>query len=421
MKLDIQRAVVALHRELGLEWLPLKVIYQKVEEIRGKSNVNGGASIRASLETHCSTSLAFSGENLYVLKEKGSGLYQSVYYDQIVKIKQLERGDIFTREELMNLFKISGQSGMMKTNALDAMVLVTSSANGTYEDSAVVNGRIIYTGEGLVGDQFLTKNNKTLYNSLKDHLYIFLFTKNEERQYIYEGRVFLYQDPYQIEEEDSLGNMRKVWKFPLQIVDFFDDELVIDSQYVELVKELEHLDDKIEVSVDDQELIFVDGPLNLQKYNKTDGKASSRRTTKPDYIANAIMKGKQGDLNEERVYQYELEKLKKQGAIEQVKRMEEFFANRKDDEGFDILSFSKDQNGQYVEKYIEVKSTKGGESTPIDITLSEIKFANDHKDQYYLYRVISCNSKNRYVKVVTGRELFFHFDFEPMTFKIYSK
>ena len=38
-------------------------------------------------------------------------------------------GDIFTRDQLMAIFKISGQSGIMKTNSLNCLVLTTSEEN----------------------------------------------------------------------------------------------------------------------------------------------------------------------------------------------------------------------------------------------------------------------------------------------------
>ena len=80
-------------------------------------------------------------------------------------------------------------------------------------------------------------------------------------------------------------------------------------------------------------------------------------------------------------------------AQEQVRKMEEFFNNKKENEGFDILSFELNENGEYVEKYIEVKSTKGNEGTPIDITSDEIDFAKKHIDNNYLYSIINSQIK----------------------------
>lgn len=163
---------------------------------------------------------------------------------------------------------------------------------------------------------------------------------------------------------------------------------------------------------------FVDEPLNIRKYKKT-GK-HVQRSNKPDYIAQEIVKTQQGIISEKTIYEEEIARLYAEEAEAQVKLMEEFFNNKKENEGFDILSFEKDESDNYVEKYIEVKSTKGNESTPIDITIDEIEFAKEHIDNYYLYRIINSDSENRYYKVVTGKELLEKFQFIPISFKIYA-
>lgn len=55
--------------------------------------------------------------------------------------------------------------------------------------------------------------------------------------------------------------------------------------------------------------------------------------------------------------------------------MREFFENKKENESYDILTFEKNDNWEYIKKYIEVKSTKSNEGTQIDITIDEVKFA----------------------------------------------
>lgn len=100
--------------------------------------------------------------------------------------------------------------------------------------------------------------------------------------------------------------------------------------------------------------------------------------------------------------------------------MEKFFKEKKENEGYDILSYELDSNGNWIEKYIEVKSTKGPEGTPIDITANELEFAKNHIDNYYLYRIVNSESENRFYKVVTGKVLFANYKFIPDTYKIYE-
>ena len=168
------------------------------------------------------------------------------------------------------------------------------------------------------------------------------------------------------------------------------------------------------------DLEYRKGKINIRKYRKTDKKI--QRTKKPDYIAEEIIKTNQGIINEKVVYENEIRRLMEEEAQEQVRKMEEFFNNKKENEGFDILSFELNENGEYVEKYIEVKSTKGNEGTPIDITSDEIDFAKKHIDNYYLYRIINSESKDRYLKIVRGKDLFNNTDynFVPTSYKIYS-
>ena len=414
---DTRRAVIELHEETKKEWISLKEIYQKVEEIRKKPNANNGASIRAALETHCKSSDAFRGEELYILKEKGSGLYKSIYYDAINIIDNMTIGDIFTRDQLMSIFKISGQSGMMKTNTLNALVLTTSEES-IYGDSSIENGTIQYTGEGQEGDQTITKNNKTLFYSKENNLPVYLFTKDKKRKYTFEGRVELYDKPYQTPENDINGRDRLVWKFPLKVL--YSENDMVDESIKDISYEIIEISNSIQAD-DNKDIIYDESPLELRKYRKNDIDRKINRTKKPDYLAEELLKIKQGELNEKVIYERELQKMMELEAKEEVEKMEDFLKNRNDSEGYDILSFEQQEDGSLKEIYIEVKSTKGNEGTPIDITDNELEFAKKHIDQYYLYRIYNSDKKNKTLKIVTGKELLENYVFVPSSYKIYSE
>ena len=195
-----------------------------------------------------------------------------------------------------------------------------------------------------------------------------------------------------------------------------------DEKFSEIVYEITEIESKVysDMIEEQNDLEYREGKINIRKYRKTDKKI--QRTKKPDYIAEEIIKTNQGIINEKVVYENEIRRLMEEEAQEQVRKMEEFFNNKKENEGFDILSFELNENGEYVEKYIEVKSTKGNEGTPIDITSDEIDFAKKHIDNYYLYRIINSESKDRYLKIVRGKDLFNNTDynFVPTSYKIYS-
>ena len=332
-------------------------------------------------------------------------------------INNMKIGDLFTRDQLMAIFKISGQSGMMKTNTLNALVLTTSEES-IYGDSGIEDGTIQYTGEGLEGDQTITKNNKILFYSKENDLPVYLFTKDKKRRYTFEGRVELYDSPYQVPEKDINGKERLVWKFPLRVI--YSDEKEIDETIEEVSHEIVEISNNINLD-DSDDIIFDDSPLEIRKYRKSDIDRKVNKTKKPDYIAEELVKTKQGELNEKVIYERELKKLMELEAEEEVAKMENFFNNRNDSEGYDILSYEVLDDGSLREIYIEVKSTKGNEGTPIDITDNEIEFAKKHIDQYYLYRIYNSDKKNKTLKIVNGKELFEEFNFVPFTYKIYSK
>lgn len=415
----IKMALMNLHFNTKREWIPLKDIYDEVEKINEGQKPINNATIRDSIENHCKLSIKFNGVEDYILKEKMSGLYKSVNYDQIKFINNINIGDVFTRDQLMAIFKISGQSGIMKTNTLNCLVLTTSEENGVYDDGLVENGLITYTGEGLTGDQTITKNNKSIYESKENDLPMYLFSKDKNRKYIFEGRVELNGEPYQVTEKDIEGNNRLVWKFPLKVVAYEEKE--VDEKVKEVSYQIVEIENKIYSEYDEEqnELQFVEGNVNIRKYRKTDRKI--KRNSKPDYVAEEVVKSIQGEINEKKIYEQELERLMKEEADEQVKIMEEFFKNKKENEGYDILSFELDNNGEYIEKYIEVKSTKSGEGTPIDISADEIDFAMKHIDNYYLYRIYNSDSKNPQYKIISGKDLLQNsiYNLIPSMYKIY--
>lgn len=76
-------ALLNIHSKTEDSYISLNDIYSEVESIRHIPNPNNGASIRACLEKNCRESTVFSGTELFISKEIGSGLYQSIYYSKI--------------------------------------------------------------------------------------------------------------------------------------------------------------------------------------------------------------------------------------------------------------------------------------------------------------------------------------------------
>ena len=338
------------------------------------------------------------------------------------EINELVIGNIYSNNTISSVFKCSNMGGMRRSKLTNSLVLITKHqekrAGNIYEDEWTEDGILNYTGMGTSGDQSINfGQNKTLAIAKKEGIKVYLFESFKDNEYYFDGEVEIAGPIFQADEKDVDGNIRKVIKYPLRKIS--QDEDVVDEQVQKVSYDIVQISAEIK-SEENGAPIFKEGSLEIRKYNNVEEKKKNIRTSKPDYIAEEIIKTKQGEINEKAIYEYELQKMMELEAVEEVKRMEDFFKNKKENEGYDILSFELDESGEYIEKYIEVKSTKGPESTPIDITDNEIDFATKHKDQYFIYRIFNSNKPNCSFKIVTGKELFEKFRFVPTAYKIYK-
>lgn len=113
-----------------------------------------------------------------------------------------------------------------------------------------------------------------------------------------------------------------------------------------------------------------------------------------DFEGEARKNTQLGALGEELVVDYEktiLIKAGREDLAELVRRTCDYAGNA---EKFDVLSY--DENG--TEKYIEVKTTRGGLNNIFHISESEVAFSWEFADKYYLYRVYDLNPKTKSAK-----------------------
>ena len=134
----------------------------------------------------------------------------------------INKGEIIDNQKLCNIFGCSPQGGMRRSHLTNSLVLVSNRIKSIYGDSW--NGNVLnYTGMGQVGDQTLSSNqNKTLYESNKTGVRIFLFEVFEEKKYFFQGEFKLVEEPYQSKQIDINNTLRKVWIFPIQPIDSKD-------------------------------------------------------------------------------------------------------------------------------------------------------------------------------------------------------
>lgn len=145
-------------------------------------------------------------------------------------ISKLEIGKEYYNDELCTIFKCSTQGGMRRSHSTGALVLIShhDDPGNAYLD--YWQGDIFYyTGMGMDGDQDIDyAQNKTLRDSSNNGVIVYLFEVFSSQKYTYRGIVKLVGEPFQKDEIDFSGNLRSVWKFPLQLVQksFINKEFV---------------------------------------------------------------------------------------------------------------------------------------------------------------------------------------------------
>ena len=153
-------------------------------------------------------------------------------------------------------------AGILYSKTYDCLIIL-SKHGSLYEDEW--QGDVLhYTGTGRVGDQDINfKENKILANSYLNGTPVYLF-ESSNGIYTYRGEVFLSGVPYQSIKPDKNGLDRKVWIFPLSLI----DDKGVTKEYVDKYEE-ENKKKVKKLSLDE---------LKVQAV-KSGSKTSSYRTT----------------------------------------------------------------------------------------------------------------------------------------------
>lgn len=131
----------------------------------------------------------------------------------------LVKGKCYSNQDICEIFQCSPQGGMRRSLQTSTLVLVANHIKSIYEDQW--QGNILhYIGMGRIGDQKLASQNRTLAESGTNGVEIHLFEVYVNKKYTYKGKVTLAGNPYNKDKQlDAEGNSRKVWIFPLKIVE----------------------------------------------------------------------------------------------------------------------------------------------------------------------------------------------------------
>lgn len=153
-----------------------------------------------------------------------------------------------------------------------------------------------------------------------------------------------------------------------------------------------------------KEINKIETPKNTSSYIKNNNKLIKKETPPPknlrqgvstrkfkakhiDFAKEAFKKKEIGDSGELLVLKYEKDSLIKMGRKDLAKKVVHTSASEGDGAGYDILSYTPEGDI----KYIEVKTTTGGEYSAFDITANEIAFSEKYAANYNLVRIYNFN------------------------------
>ena len=150
-----------------------------------------------------------------------------------MEIKDLKIGSVYSNNEIASTFKCSNMGGMRRSKETDSLVLIAKHNNPLYDDQWTNDGILNYTGMGTAGDQSISySQNKTLFIAKKEGVKVYLFECYKDNEYYFDGEVELVGSPYEAEETDINGIIRKVIKFPLKRLDQ-SKSIIIDIKDIE--------------------------------------------------------------------------------------------------------------------------------------------------------------------------------------------
>lgn len=132
--------------------------------------------------------------------------------------RDLVIGNIYTNNEIADMFKCSPTGGMRRATGKNALVLIAKHNNPLYDDQWTEEGILNYTGMGTKGDQSIEfAQNKTLAIAKEKGIKVHLFESYRDNEYYYIGEVEVAGPITTAKEKDTEGKLRKVLKYPLKL------------------------------------------------------------------------------------------------------------------------------------------------------------------------------------------------------------
>ncbi len=331
--------------------------------------------------------------------------------------KTLEKYTDYNRKEVHDIFSpftvFTPQAGTWGLHGIvkipdrqrDYVFLVTfGSVQGEHAFDEEITEDGILSWQSQPQNTFKTKHIQHFieHDHLKHNIYLFLRTSKKFDRYTYLGKL-----AYISHDEER----EKPVYFKWQILDWEIPSEKAKQMKLELTPS--QVSDSISSSTNNNQLIQTAVPVVTKRKKKT----REFIARKVDFADNTAKNKDLGKLGEELVLNYEKKYLIENGRSDLADKVTHTSAVEGDGAGYDILSF--DLNGQ--KKYIEIKTTKGGKSTPFYMSLNEIEFSRSNQEQFYIYRVYDFNpeTKSGSFFVIKGNiEEIENIMLEPIQYKI---
>ncbi|MBI9008984.1 MAG: HNH endonuclease [Tenericutes bacterium] len=180
--------------------------------------------------------IIFNKYNLLTNEEISDYLFKT-FPDEIsdyTRVSDFIVGGTYTNAEIRFGFRCTYMGGIRPSNKTNTIVVIANHSKSLYEDKRKGN-TLLYTGQGMLGDQQMKGKNLSLKNAKADGRSIHLFELYIDKEYIYRGEVVVDGEIQHGEQPDEKNVLRKVIVFPLKSI----EESVSELEDLNLVRKQE--------------------------------------------------------------------------------------------------------------------------------------------------------------------------------------
>jgi len=300
--------------------------------------------------------------------------------------RNLIKYETYNREEIHDIFDpytvfFSGSWGMHRMIKIpdrehDYVFLVTLGIKSHLSEDGILTWQ---SPNKLFKNEHI--QNLINHNHLIDNIYLFLTNNSKPPfKFVYLGRLAYVS--HDIEMENPVY-------FKWQILDWDVSNDILEAIGLKLINP--------RVNPPEEHVQIVESNPPEKQSIILRGACSERFNSQNINFAECEVKNRELGLKGELfVLEYEKQTLAKAGYHHLAEHILHTAYIEGDGAGYDIKSITTDRNV----KYIEVKTTKGGKTTPFMISSNEVAFSKRYAANYYLYRVFDFNKD-------TGRGKFY--------------